>query len=105
VAGVGGVIHGRTAYEADRRNHWEHGLQPVFLPMNTVAPDNDLAAAKAIIAHAGRGKYVFTIDAEIRPITASALYAACKWSFVAHLHGGITSTLGYCPTIMYVIRP
>jgi polysaccharide pyruvyl transferase WcaK-like protein len=84
---------------------WEHGYQPIFIPMNTVAPDDDRQAAKAIIAQAKHGQNAILIDEEILPRVAPAMYSLCQLSFVARVHGGILSAVGNCPMMMYAFDP
>jgi polysaccharide pyruvyl transferase WcaK-like protein len=84
---------------------WENGYQPIFIPMNTVAPDDDLSAARKIIARSKFGKHAFVIEESIRPRIAPGIYRQCLVSFVARVHGSITSMLGNCPMMMFSFAP
>jgi polysaccharide pyruvyl transferase WcaK-like protein len=84
---------------------WEHGYQPILAPMNTVAPDDDRIAASLIIQQARNGGHALSVDEEVRPRMAPALYAHCHASFVARVHGAITSMVANCPVMMYAFAP
>jgi polysaccharide pyruvyl transferase WcaK-like protein len=84
---------------------WENGYQPVFIPMNTIPPDDDRIAAKDIIAQARYGEYAILVKDALRPRIVSTLYQQCQVSFVARVHGSITSMLGNCPMMMYAFAP
>jgi polysaccharide pyruvyl transferase WcaK-like protein len=84
---------------------WEHGYQPIFVPMNTVAPDDDRLAAKAVMARARYGAQSLLIDEAIPPRTAPAIYRQCRASFVARVHGSVTSAIAACPMMMYAFAP
>ena len=80
---------------------WEHGYQPIFLPMNTVAPDDDRLVARKIMSQARHGNHALMIDEEIYPRAASAVYGYCRVSFVSRVHGCIMSVKANCPVVMY----
>lgn len=80
---------------------WENGYQPVFIPMNTVAPDDDLLAAREIIAQAKHGESALIIEEVLRPRIVPGIYKQCQASFVARVHGSVTSMLGNCPMMMF----
>ena len=80
---------------------WENGYQPIFVPMNTIAPDDDRIAFHKIITKAKFGKKAFSIDEEIFPRDAANVYRYCQAAFVARVHGAITAFLGECPMLMY----
>lgn len=80
------------------------GYTPIFIPMNTLTPDDDRKVSKDIINRARFGKYAYLIDEMIPPRAASALYAKCFGSFVSRVHGSVTSALGGCPPIMYAFE-
>jgi polysaccharide pyruvyl transferase WcaK-like protein len=84
---------------------WENGYQPVFVPMNTVAPDDDRIAARRVMECARHGAHALLVDEEIRPRVAPAIYAQCELSFVARVHGSITSLVANCPVMMYAFAP
>lgn len=84
---------------------WENGYQPIFVPMNTVAPDDDLSAARDIIAQARFGMHALMIIESLRPRQVPGIYRQCNASFVARVHGSITSMLGNCPMMMYAFAP
>ena len=84
---------------------WEHGYQPMFISMNTVAPDDDRIAAREIIQCARHGKDALLVDEEIRPRLAPNFYRRCEFSFVARVHGSVTSAVGGCPVMMYAFAP
>jgi len=84
---------------------WENGYQPIFVPMNTVPPDDDRLAAKDIIAQAKYGEHALVIEESLRPRIVPGIYRQCQVSFVARVHGSITSMLGNCPMMMYAFAP
>ena len=84
---------------------WEHGYQPILAPMNTAAPDDDRIAARCIIEQSRHGSHAMLIDEEIRPRMAPAIYRQCRASFVARVHGSITSMVAQCPVMMYAFAP
>ncbi|MBN2048363.1 MAG: polysaccharide pyruvyl transferase family protein [Anaerolineaceae bacterium] len=84
---------------------WENGYQPIFIPMNTVGADDDRAASREVIQRAKFGQHALLVDEEIRPAQAVNLYAACHASFVARVHGSVTSVIGNCPVVMYAFQP
>jgi len=80
---------------------WENGYQPIFVPMNTVAPDDDREVAHKIMAIAYHGNQALLIDEEIFPRDAANVYKECHAAFVARVHGFVTAFLGRCPILMY----
>jgi polysaccharide pyruvyl transferase WcaK-like protein len=84
---------------------WQNGYQPIFIPMNTVPPDSDLEAARAVIAKAEYGQHALVVDQSLRPRVVPGIYRQCQASFVARVHGSITSMLGNCPMMMYAFAP
>ena len=72
---------------------WENGYQPVFIPMNTVAPDDDLIAAGEIITAARYGKYALVVKKALRPRSVPGIYRQCQAGFVARVHGSIMAML------------
>ena len=84
---------------------WENGYQPIFIPMNTVAPDDDRIACRRIIVESKFGNHALLVDEEVRPHVAPALYKECLMSFVARVHGSITSMVANCPVMMYSFAP
>jgi len=77
---------------------------PIFIPMNVHLPDDDRVAAKEIISKANQGEKAYLIDEMIPPRVVPFLYAKCVGSLVSRIHGGVTSALGRCPTIMYAFE-
>jgi polysaccharide pyruvyl transferase WcaK-like protein len=84
---------------------WEMGYQPLFLPMNTVAPDDDRIASRQIISRSTYGEHALLIDEEVRPHLAPRIYGRCDVSFVARVHGAVCAALGECPVMMYAFAP
>ena len=84
---------------------WGAGYQPIFVPMNTVAPDDDREAARLVLEMARCRDHCLLIDESIRPRVAPAVYAQCDLSIVARVHGAVTSMLGRCPMMMYGFAP
>lgn len=80
---------------------WENGYQPIFVPMNTVSPDDDRRAAHQIMEKAKFGRNAINITEEIFPRDAANIYAQCHAGFVARVHGSVTAFLGGCPVMMY----
>lgn len=84
---------------------WENGYQPIFIPMNTVAPDDDREAAIDIRAKAKYGQHSIIVEDALRPREVPGIYQQCYVSFVARVHGSITSYLGGCPVMMFAFAP
>jgi polysaccharide pyruvyl transferase WcaK-like protein len=84
---------------------WVHGYQPIFVPMNTAAPDDDRIASRRVIDCARHGQRALLVDEEIRPRLAPLVYGRCQASFVARVHGSITSMVSLCPVMMYAFAP
>lgn len=84
---------------------WENGYQPIFIPMNTIAPDDDRLAASDIRAKSKYGQKSIVIEDALRPRSVPGIYQQCHVSFVARVHGSITSYLGGCPTMMFAFAP
>jgi polysaccharide pyruvyl transferase WcaK-like protein len=80
---------------------WEHGFQPILIPMNTFPPDDDRIAASQVIQSARSGEHALQIKDQVYPPLAPALYRECSFSVVARVHGSITSFIGNCPPMMY----
>lgn len=80
---------------------WEHGYQPIFVPMNTVAPDDDRLAFHEIIGKAKFGSFALLVDEQIYPRDAANVYSYCEAAFVARVHGAVMAFLGRCPVLMY----
>jgi polysaccharide pyruvyl transferase WcaK-like protein len=83
----------------------ETGHRPVFVPMNAVAPDDDRLAARAVMARAVHGREALLVDGPIPPRVAPSLYGLCRASFVARVHGAVSSMIGGCPMMMYAFAP
>jgi polysaccharide pyruvyl transferase WcaK-like protein len=83
---------------------WENGYQPVFIPMNTIPPDDDRYASRLVITRARHGREALMVDHGIRPSQAPALYGVCEAGMVARVHGSITAALGGCPVVMYAFE-
>lgn len=90
-----------NAYSAVLDWLWENGYQPIFVPMNTVAPDDDRISCYKIMANARYGNFALLIDEEIYPRAASAIYRHCRVSMVSRVHGSIMSFKANCPVVMY----
>jgi polysaccharide pyruvyl transferase WcaK-like protein len=73
--------------------------------MNTYGADDDRVAARLCMKIAKHGNKALLIDEEVRPGEAPRLYGQCQASFVARVHGSVTSVLGGCPVIMYAFQP
>ena len=80
---------------------WEHGYQPILIPMNTFPPDDDRIAASQVIQAARFGEHAIQITEPVPPPLAPVLYGDCSFSVVARVHGSITSFIGNCPPLMY----
>ena len=80
---------------------WENGCQPIFVPMNTVAPDDDRLAFHEIIGKAKFGSFALLVDEQIYPRDAANVYSYCEAAFVARVHGAVMAFLGRCPVLMY----
>lgn len=88
-------------YAAVLDDLWERGFQPIFVPMNTVAPDDDREASRCIMQKARHGAQALIVDEEIPPRLAAAVYAHCRASLVSRVHGSIMSFKANCPVVMY----
>ena len=84
---------------------WEHGYQPVFVPMNTVPPDDDRIAAGMIAQEAEFGSQAKWIEAAIPPPAAPGIYAACAMALVSRVHGSVAAAMGGCPLAVYAFSP
>lgn len=80
---------------------WEEGFRPIFIPMNTVYPDDDLRAASDVIARAKHGHQALLVDEILRPRDVPGLYGLCQISYVSRVHGCISSFLAATPMMMY----
>jgi len=80
---------------------WENGYQPVFVPMNTVTPDDDREASRNVMMKAEWGRNALIIDEEIFPRVAANVYSYCQAAFVARVHGSVLAFKGRCPVLMY----
>jgi polysaccharide pyruvyl transferase WcaK-like protein len=80
---------------------WEHGFQPIFIPMNTFPPDDDRIVASQVIQTARFGEHALQIKHQVPAPLPPALYRECSFSVVARVHGSITSFIGNCPPLMY----
>jgi len=80
---------------------WERGCQPAFIPMNTVAPDDDREAARAVIRLARRGDRALLVDEAIRPLAVPPLLSRCDFTLTARVHGSILSMVANRPMAMY----
>jgi polysaccharide pyruvyl transferase WcaK-like protein len=80
---------------------WENGFQPIFVPMNIAAPDDDRVASKLIMERGEFGNKSLLINQEIYPCLAIGIYQQCQASFVSRVHGSILSMVGLCPVMMY----
>lgn len=84
---------------------WENGYQPIFIPMNTFGDDDDRLAANSIIKQSRFGKFALLVNQEIPPQDSVLLYRLCQASFVARVHGSVTSALANTPVMMYAFQP
>ncbi|MGE3314342.1 MAG: polysaccharide pyruvyl transferase family protein [Planctomycetaceae bacterium] len=84
---------------------WGAGYQPIFIPMNTVAPDDDREAARLVLEKTRCRAHCLFVDESIRPRVASSVYGQCDLAFVARVHGAVTAMLGRCPMMMYAFAP
>ena len=75
---------------------WDYGYQPIFVPMNTVAPDDDRQAA-----HAQHGRCALLVDQEVRPPMVPTVLSKCRLAFSGRVHGAVTAMIANCPTMMY----
>ena len=80
---------------------WDHGFQPIFIPMNVLPPDDDRIASELIRRSSRHGVHSLLIQDEVYPRIAPALYRQCVFSIISRVHGSITSMIGNCPPIMY----
>ena len=84
---------------------WEHGFQPIFIPMNTFGEDDDRKAAYLSVEKAKYGQNALIIDQEIRPHDAVRILNECQASFSASVHGSIQSAICNCPVMMCAFQP
>ena len=80
---------------------WEAGYQPIFVPMNTIAPDDDRTASKLVMEGAKYGRNAWLVDEFVPPLLAAGIYRECKAGLVSRVHGSVTAFLGGCPVVMY----
>lgn len=84
---------------------WDHGYQPLFVPMNSQAPDDDRLAAVQIMAAASYGDMALLIDEQVQPWSAPAIYGLCDFSLTSRVHGSIAAMIGGSPMAMYAFDP
>jgi polysaccharide pyruvyl transferase WcaK-like protein len=84
---------------------WDHGYQPLFVPMNSQAPDDDRLAARQVMRAAEHGEKALHIDEQMQPSCAPAIYGLCEISLVSRVHGSIASMIAGCPMAMYAFDP
>lgn len=82
----------------------DQGVIPVFITMNTQAPDDDRIAARQMISRSKHSERAILIDEIIQPLAAAPLYRRCEGSLVSRVHGSVNSFLGLCPVIMYAFE-
>jgi polysaccharide pyruvyl transferase WcaK-like protein len=82
----------------------ENGFTPIFIPMNTNPPDDDLIIFREIIEKSKHPQHAYRISEAIPPRAAPSIYSFCYGSLVSRVHGSITSFLGECPPIMYAFE-
>ncbi len=84
---------------------WEAGLAPVFVPMNTVAPDDDREMARRVAARARHGRQARFVDAALRPAEAAALLARCQVAVTSRLHAAVLAAVAGVPAAIHAIGP
>jgi polysaccharide pyruvyl transferase WcaK-like protein len=84
---------------------WEAGLTPVFVPMNTVAPDDDREMARQVAARARHGRQARFVDAALRPAETAALLALCRVAVTSRLHAAVLAAVAGVPAAIHAIGP
>lgn len=80
---------------------WDHGYQPIFVPHNLHAPDDDRIVSRMIVQAAQHGSQALQINEIVSPRLAPAIYKQCDFAMVARVHGAVMCMVGNCPPIMY----
>lgn len=84
---------------------WEAGLTPVFVPMNTVAPDDDREMARRVAARARYGRRARFVEAALRPAETAALLARCRALVTSRLHAAVLAAVAGVPAAIHAIGP
>lgn len=84
---------------------WEAGYQPILIPMNTVAPDDDRLMSRRIRARARWGDRALLVDEELRPQAVPAILRECCCCVTSRLHAAVLAMVANCPPLMYSIGP
>lgn len=79
----------------------ERGFKPVFIPMNTTAPDDDRIVTGMIIEKAKFGSKVIEIMERVEFGQIVEVFQNCEFSMVSRIHGSINSFNANIPWIMY----
>lgn len=79
----------------------ENGYRPVFIPMNTTAPDDDKIVTRDIVRAAKYGDVAIQITEKVEFGEVVDVFSKCEFSFLSRIHGSINSFNGNSPWIMY----
>jgi polysaccharide pyruvyl transferase WcaK-like protein len=99
------IQHQIECYAAALDWAWDQGYLPIFVPMNSRAPDDDRIAANRIAATAANGEKALLIDEAVLPSSAPAIYGLCDFSLTSRVHGSIAAMIGGSPMAMYAFDP
>ena len=84
---------------------WERGLRPVFVPMNTVSPDDDRESARAVAARARHGAEARFVDEPLRPALVPALLRGFQVGLTSRLHAMVLAAVAGVPMAVHAIGP
>lgn len=99
------IQHQIECYAAALDWAWHQGYMPIFVPMNSEAPDDDRLAARQVVATAANGEKALLVDEAVMPSSAPAIYGLCDLSMTSRVHGSIAAMIGGAPMAMYAFDP
>jgi polysaccharide pyruvyl transferase WcaK-like protein len=84
---------------------WELGFQPLWVPMHTVAPDDDREMTRQVTAIARHGSAALALDEAPRPAVVPALLARCRLGLTSRLHATVLAGAAGVPLAILAIDP
>jgi polysaccharide pyruvyl transferase WcaK-like protein len=84
---------------------WKLGFQPVFVPMHTVAPDDDREMTRRVVSIARHGSAACALDEALRPAVVAALLGRCELGLTSRLHAAVLGAAAGVPLSILAIDP
>jgi polysaccharide pyruvyl transferase WcaK-like protein len=84
---------------------WELGFQPLWVPMHTVAPDDDREMTRRARAVAHHGAASLELDEAPRPAVVAAVLARCQLGLSSRLHATVLAGSAGVPLAILAIDP